>query len=46
MSSNYRAEKTSIFFDCNNPGYNDIEEVFTDLQSCRVLDDTDSRKNV
>jgi len=46
MSSNYRTEETPIYFDFKNSAYYNVEEVFTDLQSCELSNDTDSRKNI
>jgi hypothetical protein len=46
MSSNYRTEETPIYFDFKNSAYYNVEEVFTDLQSCELSNDTDLRKNI
>lgn len=46
MSSNYGAQEAADYFYFDNPRYNDVEKRFTDLQSCDLPTDTDSRKNI
>jgi hypothetical protein len=43
MSSNNWNEESFSYFDFNNLGG---KESFTDLHSCEIRDDTDSRKNI